>query len=331
MKRRAGLALLLLGAVHGAAAHPLAPALLQFDELAPGRYAVTWRTPVARMGSADVAPRLPPACAEQGERRSVIENNEALVERWTVACGGAGLAGQALAVSGLAESGINVIVRIVPRAGAPAAALLDAAAPAFTIEPARAAGAVFRDFVAMGVAHLLTGPDHLLFLLGLVLLVRRLRPLVATITAFTVGHSLTLALAALDVVRFNPAAAELGIAASIVAVAVTLAQPPAARPLLARRPWLMAGGFGLLHGLGFAGALLDAGLPAGEVPLSLLGFNLGIELAQLLVVAAALAAAAAWRRAPAWRAPRWAGAAPVYAMGAVAACWCWERAFALLG
>ena len=324
--RRILLAALLALCAAPAGAHPLAPALLQLEETAPDRFDVTWRTPVSRVRGADVLPQLPSACLQAGERRSVIEDNEALVERWVLQCEG-GLAGQRIAVKGLAASGINVILRIESR-GRISSTLLDADQPSFVVAGPVGTAATFCEYFALGVSHLLSGFDHLLFLLGLVLLVRALRPLVLTVTAFTAGHSVTLVLATLGFVRINPALTEFGIALSILAVACVLAAPQETRPVLSRRPWTMAGAFGLLHGLGFAGALSGAGLPAGEVPLALLAFNLGIEAGQVLLIGGALGAAAVWRRfgfvlVRSWQV--WARHVPVYAMGGIAASWCFER------
>jgi hypothetical protein len=178
----------------------------------------------------------------------------------------------------------------------------------------------------MGCEHLLGGVDHLLFVLGLVLWLRRPRRLLAAVTGFTLGHSLTLSLATLGLVRVPAAPVEVGIAASLFWLATRLARgegagvPPA-------QPWRMAAGLGLLHGLGFAGALTQAGLPPGEIPLALFAFNLGIELGQLVAVAALLAALAA-PRAARLRAPRWLARAPAYAIGTLAAALVLERAFA---
>jgi hypothetical protein len=167
----------------------------------------------------------------------------------------------------------------------------------------------------------------------LVLLVRSVRPLVWTITAFTLGHSVTLALATLGFVRVNPALTELGIALSILYLAFEIVRP---RPdsLFRRRPWLMALAFGLLHGLGFAGALAEVGLPQAEIPLALFAFNIGIELGQLLVVALLLAAFQLWRLMAPGRVPAaFATAAallPAYVIGSLAAFWCIGRTVVLL-
>lgn len=326
MRILAALALLL--PMEAALAHPLAPALLELQEVAPARYAVLWRTSVSRAGPAIVAPRLPAGCMAVSEPRPRIEDGEALVSRWLVQCA-AGLDGAVLAVDGLAGSGINVIARVVARDGAEAKALLGADQPSFTVLPAKAA--VFGPYFALGVSHLFRGYDHLLFLLGLVLLVRGWRALALTVTAFTLGHSLTLALAALGRIPPMAGAAELAIAGTLLVLALDLARPAGSPPtLLRRRPWLAAGGFGLVHGLGFAATLAGIGLPAAAIPLSLLAFNLGIEAAQLAVVAALLAAGALLAKAPA-RAAAAAAQLPACVIGSLAVCWCLERSAGLLG
>jgi hydrogenase/urease accessory protein HupE len=326
MSRRTGLALLIALWPAAAPAHPLAPALLELRETAPQRYEVLWRTSVAQAQGRPVTPVLPVACAVLAAMRSRIDDNEALEARWTVRC--SGLARQAIAIDGIERSGINVIVWIETLDGRRQQGVIDAGEPAFIVpEPSEAAG-VFARYWSLGIEHLLTGLDHLLFLLGLFLLAPRLRALVATVTAFTAGHCVTLGLATLGVLPVKQGPAELVIAASVLLLACELARPrgqPASR--LWQRPWRMAGAFGLVHGLGFAGALREVGLPAGDIPLSLLAFNLGIEAAQLGVVALLLLAAWAWRAGSA--APPAARWVPVYVIGSMAACWCLERSWAL--
>jgi hydrogenase/urease accessory protein HupE len=150
------------------------------------------------------------------------------------------------------------------------------------------AAAVLSSYVRLGVLHISTGPDHLLFVLGLVLLVVGRRRLLWTITAFTVGHSVTLSLASLGLVHIPPAPIEVAIALTLLWVAIELARDRA-QPTWSRRfPWALAFVFGLLHGLGFAGALAQVGLPDSEIPLALFGFNVGIEIGQLIFVGAIL-------------------------------------------
>jgi hypothetical protein len=162
------------------------------------------------------------------------------------------------------------------------------------------------------------------------LLARTRGELIASIVAFTVGHSLTLALAALELVRLPTAAVEWLLAAGLFALAVELTRPSDSPPSrLMRRAWLWALLLGLLQGLGFAGALREVGLPSGDAPLALLSFNLGIEIGQLTVIVVVLGAAAALPRLP-LRWPRWAPQAPIYVIGTLAAYWCIERTAALL-
>jgi hydrogenase/urease accessory protein HupE len=197
--------------------------------------------------------------------------------------------------------------------------VLRAREPALTIPDREAHLGLASRYVALGVEHILSGYDHLLFVFGLLLLAVDLRALIATITAFTLGHSVTLTLAALDVARVPAAPVEVLIAFSIFVLAVELARidPTRDATFARRRPWLMALVFGFLHGLGFAGTLRAAGLPAGAVPTALFGFNVGIELGQLAFVLTVLAISA------------WTHALPAYAIGSLAACWMIERARAL--
>jgi hydrogenase/urease accessory protein HupE len=188
---------------------------------------------------------------------------------------------------------------------------------------------VLRDYAKLGIKHIATGLDHLLFVFGLLLLTGGTRLLLATITAFTIGHSVTLALAALEIIKVPQAPIEVVIAVTIYVLAVELARDVAPQStLLRRRPWAMAFSFGLLHGLGFAGALREAGLPANDVPLALLSFNVGIEIGQVAFVSIVLAATAMLRTALATAAP-WAYRVPVYAMGIASSYWILVRATAL--
>jgi hypothetical protein len=302
----------LLAAATAAVGHPLDPGLLELREGAPGVFQVAWRPPAA--DPEGLVPELPTRCRRLDG------------PGWRVDCGPGRLRGERIAVHGLAERRVDVIVRVAWQDGDAAHGVLGGAADAFVVPGARtgAALAVLASYGRLGVEHILLGTDHLLFVLGLVLLVRSRRALVTTITAFTVAHSLTLALAALGFVHVPPAPIEALIAASIVFVAVELTRAPDAPPsLAARRPWLLAFGFGLLHGLGFAGALAEVGLPAGQVPLALLGFNAGVEAGQLaFVVAVGIAMTAGARLPLPWLRLR---LLPAYAIGGLAVAWTLER------
>lgn len=323
----AGLAVLL--APWPAVAHPLAPALLELREAGGGRIEVTWKTSVLRAPGIQVEPVLPPECRPLSAPRAEVQG-EAVVATWAIDCGAAGLVGRRVGVEGLGEARIDALVRASLADGRVVRAVVRAADPYLTVPAREERSAILRAYIAIGIEHILTGLDHLLFIAGLLLLVRTRRLLIETVTAFTVGHSITLSLAVLDVVRLPSGPIELLIACSVFWLAVELARDPEARPsLVQRRPWLMALAFGLLHGLGFASALQEVGLPQADLPLALLAFNLGIEIGQLAFVALWLSATALLRRVPA-RWPAWAAQVPLYVMGTLAAFWCFERAAALL-
>jgi hypothetical protein len=197
-----------------------------------------------------------------------------------------GLAGQSLRLDGPDSARTDALVRVALVDGRVLHGRLSAG-ESYAVPRRPSWGAVAATYLRLGVEHILRGFDHLLFVLGLLLLTRSTRALVQTITAFTVAHSLTLALATLGVLHVPSAPVEATIALSIVFVARE-ALAPAGASLAARRPWVVALPFGLLHGLGFAGALAQVGLPPGEIPLALAGFNVGVELGQLAFVAAVL-------------------------------------------
>jgi hypothetical protein len=242
-----------------------------------------------------------------------------LTEQATLDCGPGGVIGRTFRIEGLDHTGTDVVARI-----GGTTRILDSDHPTLTV-PAPDLGPGALAYLPLGVEHILLGPDHLLFVLGLVLLAgTRRRLLIGTITAFTVGHSITLALAALGYVSFPIRAVEAIIALSVLLLAVEALRERASAA--GERPWVFAIVCGLLHGLGFAGALSEVGLPAGEVTLALALFNVGVELGQLAFVAALLAlrALASHLVLP----PKWGEVrvAAVYGMGSVAAFWVLDRA-----
>jgi hydrogenase/urease accessory protein HupE len=190
----------------------------------------------------------------------------------------------------------------------------------------QAKGQVLTDYFRLGFEHILTGPDHLAFVLGLMLLVAGRRRLIQTITAFTLGHSVTLSLAALGLTRVAPGPVEFAIALSVLMLALEVARPVSDPPgAMRRRPWLVASTFGLLHGMGFAGALTQVGLPGEEIPLALFSFNIGIEFGQIVFVLGVLLAARL-ARGLVDRLPPWRSRGVAYAIGSMATFWCLERA-----
>lgn len=309
----------------GALAHPLAPALLELKEVDNGTVSVRWKTSVWKQSGVDLAPLLPPRCRALSPPRTRVDAASAVVT-WTADCGQTGLVGAAIGVEGADRSETDTLLRLELADGRVLQAVLRGDRATYTVPGREARSGVMREYAVLGLHHILGGFDHLLFVFGLMLLVPERRALVKTVTAFTAGHSVTLSLAALGYTAFPAGAIEALIALTILALAIELAQP---RPSLLRRyPWAMAFVFGLLHGLGFAGALQEVGLPSGEIPAALLAFNLGIETGQLLFIALVLGlrrlAAPLIAASPAYLARL-----PVYVMGSLAAYWMFERAAAL--
>ena len=323
-----------------AGAHALNPALLQIDELTPTLFAVSWKLGVADLGRdaalAAASPAvavLPPTCVPVGDARREVSAGVLRVA-WSVRCTD-GLAGLRVAVRGLGRGVPEALVRVVLLDGTQVSAVVRSERDAVTIAAPPRARLLLGSYLALGVEHILGGLDHLAFLIVLLLLVRTPRRLLAAITAFTVAHSITLALATLRVVRYPTALVETWIALSVLVVAVELRRPPRGQDeggasLLARRPWLLAFAFGLLHGFGFAGALAGIGLPASAIPLALVSFNLGVELGQVVFVVGAMALAAAWRSVAGQARAAFVTRLVIDGVGMLAAYWTWQRLAAVL-
>jgi len=320
-------------------AHPLAPSLLEAREVSAGTFAVSWKTPRFGPPGVHAEPSFPEHCATV-RAMALTSDASSVRQEWQIDCGVQGLVGFHVAVDGLGLSGGTAIVRVTAMDGHVAQAVVSARQPSFTVPPRPRRSDVAIDYLVLGIEHILKGLDHLLFVAGLLLLVgwapnvegaggsasRRSSAarVVTTITAFTLGHCITLSLAALGVLNLNNAAIEVGIALSVLVLAVELTRDPTTPTWMRRRPWLMSMLFGLLHGLGFATALEEAGLPAGDIPLALASFNLGIESGQLMFVAL-LAVVGYGTRRLTRNPPAWVVAIPVYAMGSLAAFWTFER------
>jgi hypothetical protein len=263
----------------------------------------------------------------------VLEEAEALVQRWQLQCPGHGLAGREIAVQGLATARIPVILQWQPRSGSPLHSLLTAQAPSLTLPVAIAtnAGSALPRYVVLGAQHLLGGLDHLLFILGLCWLIPHWRPRLAALSCFTAAHSVSLGLTSSGYLPVSASWAEVGIAASLIWLALELLPR---RPATRHRAWQtqplwMAFSFGLVHGLGFASALQDYGTDAAHLPLALLGFNLGIEAGQVLVVLIWALAATVWRRSGT-RVPARAPTFAAYVLGAFSAQLFWARLLPLV-
>ena len=205
-----------------------------------------------------------------------------------------------------------------------------AAAPSFTVPAKPSKLKIAADYWLMGAVHILEGVDHLLFVLGLMLIVNGFGPLLKAVTAFTVAHSITLALATLDLIQMPAAPTEAIISLSIVFLAAEILHKQDGRVGLTENyPWVIAFGFGLFHGLGFSGALAEIGVPQHEVPLALFAFNVGVETGQVAFIVVVIALLAVLRRLPVSVPPTAHRIAP-YAIGGAAAFWTIERVLAFI-
>lgn len=250
--------------------------------------------------------------------------NNAFIERWRAKCTG-GLTGGTIHIAGLSATMVDVLVRLERLDGTTQVTRLTPSVPAFVVEAAPRSMQVAATYLKLGVEHILLGVDHLLFVLALLMLVKGTRRLIATVTAFTVAHSLTLAGATLGVVHVPGAPVEAAIALSIVFVAAEIMHGrQGATGLTERFPWIVAFIFGLLHGFGFASALSEVGLPPSAIPVSLLFFNVGVEIGQLFFIASVFAVMAFARRISVPQ-PAWAWRVPPYVIGSVAAFWTIQR------
>ena len=315
----------------GATAHEARPAYLQITEIDEQRYEVLWRVPVLSGSPLPVLLQLP---TEVVELREPIRQQfpDSLLERRIVAVAD-GLPGKRIRFPGLQATITDILVRIDLLDSPPAAFLVQPSEPWIEVQPPEESLEIAGAFLVHGMEHILEGFDHLLFVLALLLIVRDLRTLLWTITAFTIAHSITLALATLGVVSVPSGPVEAAIALSILLLATEILRARQGLPsLTVQKPWLVAFCFGLLHGFGFAGALTSIGLPAGDIPLALLFFNLGVELGQILFVVLVVASGAAVRMLalPA-RSTNTALLVVTYTIGGLASFWFVERAVGLAG
>ncbi len=341
------LVLLFVG-VPGAQAHQFTPGYLEINALPDGKAEIVWKVPLIKGRRMNITPALPESCQTLTPLATYALSN-AVLERWTVDCGAGGLAGQTITIEGLETTSTDVLVRLQFADGRTTTTRLSPDETSFVVPETLSRLAVAQTYLQLGIEHILSGFDHLLFVLTLLIIrlgvgpgtavagakgdsdgskalqKRRIWRLLLTLTAFTIAHSITLALSVLGHVDVPSAPIEAIIALSIVFVGAEIIYSRQGRPsLIERQPWLVAFIFGLLHGLGFAGALSEIGLPESAIPMALFSFNVGVELGQVAFDAAALLLlwGVSQLRIP-W--PRWAWRVPAYAIGSVAAFWCVQR------
>ena len=276
-------------AAGGAFGHELRPAYLDMREVAPDTNSVVWKVPARGEFRLALRLELPDTCKPRTDPVATIED-AAYFERQEIVCS-QDIKGSEIRIGGLRTTLTDVLVRIEYLDGTTEVARLTPEAPVMNVSGVQSSMEVAGTYFWLGVDHILSGYDHLLFVFALILLIRDVWMLIKTVTAFTVAHSITLAGATLGYFSLAPAPVEATIALSIAVVASELAKTRAGAGGLARDyPWVIAFAFGLLHGFGFAGALHEIGIPQNDVPLALLMFNLGVEAGQLAFVAVVLVA-----------------------------------------
>jgi hydrogenase/urease accessory protein HupE len=309
-------------------AHEIRPGYLELRETGQDTYSLLWKHPAGGEVQISIAPVFPEGCRFASPDRQQITPGAVLV-RGTLRCE-AGLAGKTLRIAGLEATVTDVLVRLHHADGRLESHLLRPVTPSVTLGATTTAGARALSYLQLGVLHILLGVDHLLFVLGLLLIVSDRWMLVKTITSFTLAHSITLAIATLGY-----ATAPLPPLNAAIALSILFLGPEIVRrwrgetSFTIRHPWVVAFAFGLLHGFGFASGLSAMGLPQAEIPLALLLFNVGVEIGQIFFVILVVLLERAFRTLEI-RWPRLVEALPGYAVGSLGAYWTIQRTLVLL-
>ena len=252
--------------------HEFSPAHLIIEEDTDFKYEVTWMYPIRNLGPVNLT--LPKDC--QSNSLESFQESKYLSEKISLQCSDS-IKGKDIFIKGLSILN-DALVTIKFLDGDRYEGLVSVKDSKLTIPQELQ---VFpTGYFMLGVEHLIGGPDHLLFVFGLLFIVFGWQNLIKTITAFTLAHSITLGLSVLEIVSLPSATIEALIALTIIYLALEIKDEKNYKST----PWLMAFGFGLLHGFGFAGALSEIGIANEQLLLSLLFFNVGIEIGQLIMI-----------------------------------------------
>ena len=326
MYRLITICLLLLSFTKSTTADEIRPGYLELRTSDGLVYSVKWKVPMKGDLVLSLNPVLPDSCIERTPPGS-MKSAGAMITRWSLTCAG-GIYQKQIRIDGLENTMTDVLVRVVHQDGATQMVRLTASETGFEVAAKTSSVDVIKVYTALGIEHILLGVDHLLFVFALLLIVNGWRRLIGTITAFTLAHSITLAAATMGYVHVPQAPVEAMIALSILFLATEIIHNRQGRPGLAKRyPWLVAFIFGLLHGFGFAGALAEIGLPQQSIPLALLFFNVGVELGQLLFVAAVVATGWVLKKLLAQKVLQGGEVAASYLIGTLSAFWLIERTY----
>ncbi len=311
-------------------AHESRPAYLEVKETAPGQFSLLWRTPMLSGMRLPVGLQLPDDVKNLKEP-TTEELADSVLTRYSIEAGPNGLSGERIEFPGLQGTITDVLVRVQMLDGRSWTTIVHPSQPWVEITAAQTRLQVMGSFIIQGIRHILFGADHMLFVLGLLLIVKDRWMLLKTITAFTVAHSITLAIATLGYAEAPVLPLNAAIALSILFLGPEIVRSwRGETSFTIRHPWVVAFAFGLLHGFGFASALTSAGLPKAELPVALLSFNVGVEIGQLSFVALILLLERAFRILEVkW--PRWAEALPGYTVGSLGAFWTIQRLAIMFG
>ena len=312
-----------------ARAHELRPGLLELRETAAGTYEFLWKKPAGGEIEIFIVPTIPDGCRLATAAQQSLTPG-ALIVRGTLSCPG-GIAGRSLSIDGLESTITDVIVRIHHQDGRLESHLLKPINPSVTLGVLTSKWERAGAYVRLGIEHILIGVDHLLFVLGLLLIVANRWMLLKTVSSFTVAHSITLAIATLGYASVPLLPLNAAIALSILFLGPEIVRKwRGGTSFTIAHPWVVAFAFGLLHGFGFASGLTTMGLPATEIPMALLLFNVGVEIGQLFFVGLIIALERSFGTLQI-RWPRFVEALPGYAVGSLGAYWVIQRTAVLIG
>ena len=324
MIQRTVIALVLFFSATVSFADEIRPGYLEIKESSQNIFSVLWKVPAKGDRKLSLRAQLPKNCKEITQPNSQLVNS-AYIQRWIVTCEG-GLLEKTLSISGLKSTNTDVLLRLEFIDGSSQSVLLTPTKESFRIPATASSLQIISTYTWLGITHILMGVDHLLFVFALLLIVNGKRRLLWTITAFTLAHSLTLAGATLGFINVPQQPVEAVIALSILFLAVEIVHGKQGRKgAAARWPWMVAFVFGLLHGFGFAGALAEVGLPQQAIPLALVFFNVGVELGQLLFVAAVLSVGYLLHKLKLPKLLDWSETVAIYSIGGLSSFWLFER------
>lgn len=310
--------------------HEMRPAYLELKETSANRYSVVWRTPVINQQRLPIALKLPPTLKET-KQPTLRGMADSLVERRWIDAGPNGLAGQRIDFVGLDATTTNVLVRLEMLDGKNWTTIIHPPQPWVEIAAAQSGVGLVGAYIIEGIRHIIFGVDHLLFVLGLLLIVKDRWMLIETVTAFTVAHSITLAVATFGYADAPSLPLNAAIALSILFLGPEIVRVWRGQSSFTiRHPWVVSFVFGLIHGFGFASALTSAGLSRASIPIALLSFNVGVELGQISFIVLVYLLERAFRQLEImW--PHWVTALPGYTVGTLGAYWTIQRTAILLG